>query len=301
MAKKPFPFSVCENCCRDGLSAYEIAKQNGFEGTEEEWLESLHADCDGYTKTEVDEKFEQNALKGNASGNPVAVTDVSEISHNVGVKVSSKNIIDMSIFDKYVYSNGSANTYDATAHTITMDVDAANSSSGRYKRLLTNDTSGKKYTLSFEVRGTEGRKIGAGAEHSPISITLTNEFKRYSQVISVKATNNNIDMVFFSKKASDGGLLAGEYMQFANIQLEEGITLTDYTPFVDVSGADVTLAENGNTYTTDDNGEFECESISPNMTFSCESDVIINCEYNKDINKAFAELQNAIISLGGNV
>lgn len=32
-----------------------------------------------------------------------------------------------------------------------------------------------------------------------------------------------------------------------------------------------------------------------------KGDIIIDCEYNRDINKAFAELQKAIISLGGNV
>lgn len=46
MAKKPFPFKVCEQCCEgggsgNGLSAYEIAVKNGFKGTESEWLESL--------------------------------------------------------------------------------------------------------------------------------------------------------------------------------------------------------------------------------------------------------------------
>ena len=30
----------------DGDSAYDIAKDNGFEGTEEEWLESLKANVD---------------------------------------------------------------------------------------------------------------------------------------------------------------------------------------------------------------------------------------------------------------
>lgn len=32
-----------------------------------------------------------------------------------------------------------------------------------------------------------------------------------------------------------------------------------------------------------------------------KGDIIIDCEYNRDINKAFAELQQAIISLGGNI
>lgn len=60
MANKPFPFKVCEQCCdgsgtggggANGLSAYEIAVKNGFEGTEQEWLDSLQ----GYTpQREID-------------------------------------------------------------------------------------------------------------------------------------------------------------------------------------------------------------------------------------------------------
>lgn len=43
-------------------------------------------------------------------------------------------------------------------------------------------------------------------------------------------------------------------------------------------------------------------SIAPNTTLTTDNDdVIIDVEYNRDINKAFAELQEAIISLGGNV
>ena len=34
---------------KDGLSAYEVALKNGFEGSEEEWLNSLH----GYDDTEI--------------------------------------------------------------------------------------------------------------------------------------------------------------------------------------------------------------------------------------------------------
>jgi hypothetical protein len=39
------------NIGKNGLSAYEIAVENGFEGTEEEWLESLQGEDgkDGYT------------------------------------------------------------------------------------------------------------------------------------------------------------------------------------------------------------------------------------------------------------
>lgn len=53
---KNLPFAKCSEYCSgnaggggaDGLSAYEIALEHGFEGTEEEWLASLHGE-DGYT------------------------------------------------------------------------------------------------------------------------------------------------------------------------------------------------------------------------------------------------------------
>ena len=43
---------------RDGLSAYEVAKENGFTGTEQEWLESLKGPAgpkgDPYVLTQAD-------------------------------------------------------------------------------------------------------------------------------------------------------------------------------------------------------------------------------------------------------
>ena len=39
----PFVF-MFSACSKEGLSAYEIAVKNGFEGTEIEWLESLKGD-----------------------------------------------------------------------------------------------------------------------------------------------------------------------------------------------------------------------------------------------------------------
>lgn len=43
-------------------------------------------------------------------------------------------------------------------------------------------------------------------------------------------------------------------------------------------------------------------SLSPNMTLYADTEgVILNLEYNRDINIAFAELEQVIISLGGNI
>ena len=55
-------------------------------------------------------------------------------------------------------------------------------------------------------------------------------------------------------------------------------------------------------YTVDVNKETLVPSRYPSMTFFPDNkDVTLSVEYNRDINKAFAELQAAIISMGGNV
>ena len=52
-----------------GKSAYEIAVRNGFEGTEEEWLASLH----GYALTEEDKaEIAQIVLESGLDGDEVS-------------------------------------------------------------------------------------------------------------------------------------------------------------------------------------------------------------------------------------
>ena len=62
---------------KDGLSAYEVAVENGFEGTEEEWLDSLNGGTGDVC----------NALKGSASGNAIPIMDISPIPHQIKVNV----------------------------------------------------------------------------------------------------------------------------------------------------------------------------------------------------------------------
>lgn len=46
----------------DGKSAYEIAVENGFEGTEEEWLESLHVTTDSELNPSSDNAISNKAV-----------------------------------------------------------------------------------------------------------------------------------------------------------------------------------------------------------------------------------------------
>lgn len=75
-------------------------------------------------------------------------------------------------------------------------------------------------------------------------------------------------------------------------QVELGVKATDYEAYV--SPTEYTPSSDGTVAGV--------TSISPDTTFLSDTDgIIINAEYNKDLNKAFAELQQAIISLGGNI
>ena len=46
---------------KQGYSTYEIAVQNGYEGTEEEWANSFLSPTGYYTKTETDNKLKKKA------------------------------------------------------------------------------------------------------------------------------------------------------------------------------------------------------------------------------------------------
>ena len=77
-----------------------------------------------------------------------------------------------------------------------------------------------------------------------------------------------------------------------DLQIEISPIVTDYEPYI--TKVDYTPTADGTV-----NG---VTSLYPNTTLMTDTDgVLIDCEYNRDINKAFAELQQAIISLGGNV
>ena len=85
--------------------------------------------------------------------------------------------------------------------------------------------------------------------------------------------------------------VAGDTISFEAMQIEVGSVATDFQDYIST------------TYIPNADGTVEgVTSLYPTTTLSTNTDgVIIDCEYNRDINKAFAELQQAIISLGGNV
>lgn len=79
---------------------------------------------------------------------------------------------------------------------------------------------------------------------------------------------------------------------YSDIQIEVGSTATTYTPY-----------QGQQTYTPETDGTvLGVTSISPDMTLMTDkAGVVLDVSYNRDINIALAQLQQAILSLGGNV
>ena len=118
----------------DGLSAYEIACQNGFEGTEDEWLESLKygkdglsaydiACLNGYKGTEGEWLLTLNGDDGENALTSVSTYDIYEAY--LGVTGQTETEFDYDDFLIYYYSvvpKHSAKTATQIAYSSTVDI-----------------------------------------------------------------------------------------------------------------------------------------------------------------------------------
>lgn len=146
----------------------------------------------------------------------------------------------------------------------------------------TDDTATTR-RISLIVMYTDGSsdtkqttQIVDGAEHEYI-LTLTTDTTKI--ISNIRAYIFNYSTVASTRNGSA-----------KDIQLEIGSTATEYESY------------QGKTYTPAADGTVSgVKSLYPTTTLMTDTEgVIIEAEYNKDTNKAFAELQQAILSMGGN-
>lgn len=192
-------------------------------------------------------------------GTPTPAAPVEIVSTPAPVVgVYGKNLCPESALDT-MGINGTSNTYDIETRTITMLVDPTGFA-GRYCAPFKKMTVGKSYTVSFSIRGTAGKIVKCGWDKQGIPITLTDAFARYS--VTLVATRENEPIVFYSRPIANGGLAAGEYMQFADVQIEVGDVATVYEPYKEAQTLAITTTgslpgipvDSGGNY-TDANGQ----------------------------------------------
>lgn len=121
---------------KDGLSAYEIAVKNGFEGTEQEWLESLKGETvyiteepDDDTPPVINQTITENDITINAQGSDVQYATTKGLSSVVSVYATFTDSYGTEyssggsgVFYK-LYSGGDA--FVITNYHVVYDVDSA--------------------------------------------------------------------------------------------------------------------------------------------------------------------------------
>ena len=146
---------------------------------------------------------------------------------------------------------------------------------------------GETYTVSV-------KNISGGSVGPYFIITLTNKATGEQSYVASTNPTFTVDKSRYTyeylRLYVGGDLLNVELDCVVSVQLEMGTAATEHEAY--------RCAE----YTTNEDGTCGVTSVAPTMTLTTDTDgVVMDCEYNRDINKAFEQLTQAIISMGGNV
>lgn len=249
-------------------------------------------------------------LKGSKSGSAMLLDDVSPVEHTMTVKISSDTVTDLTAVKLSRYGKNLTNSLtdikaEQNSHIISRDDGILTTQSPNtttissdlwfYNRTLPAGT----YAFSFDCtientkKSTRPNEIMLFVNNAPRvlahNMTSDGTYHKRSKFTLTKKSNVIIRFYFNVDditETSDVPTTAS----FSNVQLEIGSTATDYEPYN--SKTDYTPNADGTV-----NG---VTSLYPNTTLMTDTDgVIIDCEYYKDIDKAFNELSSAIALSGG--
>ena len=167
-----------------------------------------------------------NALKGNVSGEAVRIDDASPVTHDMAVKVSRKNLFDVSKVKTYMPDQMSFSLINNGDGSITVNVGTQTSVRGGAPYTLGDYAPdlkvGETYTLSAETTGT----------NKYIYLSAVAEIWNFgtSKVITAEMLASRVNWY-----ASGAGTTA----TISNIQIEQGKTATTYAPYIEPSAVKV--------------------------------------------------------------
>ncbi len=248
-----------------------------------------------------------NALKGSKSGGAVRIEDVSPVNEELKIKLTSDTVTDFSNETVLKYGkNLWRPDYFKTSHTVNGVTVQYLADEDCYLLNGTATTFGEVRDDSFYVYGMKNKAV-------TISYTYISGTADKGYIYIAKADKsddyriNFLDCALKAENAANTAVCDKQCVKslwfywtagavFTNykikVQVEIGSAATEYEPYkaplTFASAADGTVEE-----IMLDSG---VSALIPGS-----SGIVLNCEYDRDINKAFAELQQAIISLGGNI
>ena len=247
-----------------------------------------------------------NVLKGFASGCPLILTDVSPIKHDIiacedvgatAIVRCGKNLLnvfgrtEISLksaspdtkrdfsFDKY-YTNIAVTNYSQTSAVTAELIDGVWN--------VTTTING--YGIGFPVRALPNTRYScSGTYDGTLSLALYDwegVFIKSQSTTNSFVTPENCEIIMVCFIPSSKNTLC----QFSNVQLEFGSAKTEYEPYVEPIE-----------YTSDQE-PIKIPSLYPTtVLYERGGAGTVTAEYNRDINKVISNLENAILSIGGNV
>lgn len=258
---------------------------------------SLSEDNIYFPKSYADNAF-SNALKGSKSGSSILIDDVSPVTHNMGVKISSNTITDLravkvsrcgkNFFDTInaVKLNGGSD-FSVINNTITVSQNSLLTYVSA-NVLIPQSLIGKTITISAKTNASGANKAelrmqwitDSGLAIGDMILGLTDSAGNIVVTGTVPPqpdeAHNNLCLMFYSNSSGTLETVKTYTATYSDIQVELGSTATNYEPYITL-----------NEYTPTADGTVEgVTSLYPNTTLTTDTDgVIIDCEYNRDINK----------------
>lgn len=244
---------------------------------------------------DVDKKFADinenfsNALKGNVSGSVVSAKDISPIEHTIKVNLTSDTITDFSGVQLKVYGKNLFNVSQWVGGEVTElnGVSCLKIKDHSSSFLVIEGSTDTAFKLNFRVYrddGAEDKKTnlkskGADGVEKSLSSNIIHNERREA-------------VVYGGEKVYFIGWNTTLYLDLNITQLELGTTATKFEPYIEPV-----------TYPVQADGTVKGLKYQyPSATiFTDSADAIVNLDYNRDINEVFAELKQAIITLGGTI
>ena len=230
-----------------------------------------------------------NALKGEKKDTIVAITDISPVEHNMSMTVSG--VEDLAAVKLYVQGS---NLFNKDISKIKKVSYILSDGKEEFRYGWELDLPIGTYTIKpYQISTYDGQPYLYGC--------VVDENNTRKQVVNV-VKDKTVSTITFTISEGDKFKIFDGYTSNAahanklfsvyDVQINAGTTAIPYEPYKEPIIYDVLV-----------DGTVEgVKPIYPNTTLYTDTDgALVSIEYNRDINKAFAELQQAIISMGGNI
>lgn len=227
-----------------------------------------------------------NSLRGSKSGAELLLEDVSPFEHTIDIEIRSKNL-----FNK-------ADWADSLGEVEVNGINCLNVREDEKGYYEVPGSASDAYMFTVQIyRNSDNDKatnLKAITQDGSVRTVIA------STTLGVKRSV----VVYGGEKLYFTGWGRSDIcIDLSVTQLEVGAVATEFSPYVsDVSA--VKVLANGVEYSVKEDGtvDGDVKSKYPETAISTDAaGVLIDCKYNRDTNKAFTEMYNAIISLGGNV